>query len=179
MVEIKHRYTNAVLFCGDFASVKDAVLKAKADGVDLRYADLRGADLRGADLCGANLCGADLRGANLRDADLRGANLCYANLLGADLRGASLRGVSLYGANLRGAVFDGEKIKKSSVTIGGFPWFVLITDGFMRIGCQHHSHAEWADLGEDIIAGTGGEKAVELWAIYKPILLALCAEQAK
>jgi hypothetical protein len=119
MIEIKHCYTNAVLFCGDLASVKDAVLKAKEDG---------------ANLCGADLCGA---------------------------------------------VINGEKIKKNPVTLGGFPWFVLITDGFMRIGCQRHSHTEWANLGEDIIEDAGGKKAVELWAIYKSILLALCAEQAK
>ena len=58
-IEIKSRYTDAVLLTLDASS--------------LSRADLRGADLRGADLCYANLCGANLRGADLcgaKNADL-------------------------------------------------------------------------------------------------------------
>jgi hypothetical protein len=100
--EIKHIDTGAVLFAGEYDTIKacvEAEVKSGADlgGADLRGADLYGADLRGADLRGANLHGADLRGANLLGADLRGANLH-----GADLRGANLLGADLYGADLRG-----------------------------------------------------------------------------
>ena len=94
MLQILHRYTQAVLYTTENANLCDA--------------DLRGADLRGANLCGANLCDADLRdanlcGANLRGADLRGANLRGANLCDADLRGANLCDADLRGADLRGA----------------------------------------------------------------------------
>ena len=88
-VEIKHRYTGALLFT--------------YDGADLREAYLREANLSGANLRGANLSGADLIGANLREANLSGANLSGANLRGANLSGANLRGANLRGANLESA----------------------------------------------------------------------------
>jgi hypothetical protein len=91
-IEIKNRYNGTIIIAGEYENVRDAVLKAKKSGADLRSADLRGADLRGADLRGANLRSADLRGADLRSADLRGADLYGANLSGADLYGADLSG---------------------------------------------------------------------------------------
>jgi hypothetical protein len=117
--QIKHRYTDAVLFeCNvpDTVSsglamrhaLEQAVLSgAGLSGADLRYADLSGADLRDADLRYADLGGTDLRdanlsGANLRDADLRCADLRCANLSDADLRDADLRD-AMSGANLSGA----------------------------------------------------------------------------
>ena len=60
VIEIKNRWTGAVLYSGEHADVKEAVEAAvKAD------ANLGGADLYGADLRGANLCGADLGGAQV------------------------------------------------------------------------------------------------------------------
>jgi len=53
-VEIKSRFTGAILIQGDYKSVKDCLEQN-------RHADLRGADLRDADLGGADLRGADLR----------------------------------------------------------------------------------------------------------------------
>ncbi len=60
-IEIKHRYTDKIIICGEYESIKDCLEKN------------RGANLRGAYLRGANLRGANLRGANLRGAYLRGA----------------------------------------------------------------------------------------------------------
>ena len=68
-VEIKSRFTNEVLFSGEYASLKDAVVAAVKAG-----ANLRGAYLRGADLRGANLGGADLGGADLDDTKIKGTN---------------------------------------------------------------------------------------------------------
>jgi hypothetical protein len=111
MIEIKHRYTNSILFACDLGTIKEAVVKAVSSG-----ANLRGADLYGADLYGANLSGADLY-----DADLYGTNLYGANLSGADLYGANLSGADLYGANLSGADLYGAKnlkeAKESSLVI--------------------------------------------------------------
>ena len=75
LYEIKHRYSGAVLFSLDCASLKICVEAAVAAKVSLGGADLGGAHLRGADLRGASLRGADLRGAYLRGADLGGADL--------------------------------------------------------------------------------------------------------
>jgi uncharacterized protein YjbI with pentapeptide repeats len=109
-VQIKHRFTDAVLFECDVPDeidsglrVRHALEKATAARAYLRDADLRGAGLRGADLSDADLSGADLRGAGLRGAGLSGADLRGADLRGADLSDADLRGAGLRGADLRGA----------------------------------------------------------------------------
>jgi hypothetical protein len=87
MIEIKNRWTNAVIFRDENAD------------------NLYGADLYGADLSSADLSSADLSSANLRSANLFGANLYGANLYGANLSSANLFGANLYGANLYGHVF--------------------------------------------------------------------------
>jgi uncharacterized protein YjbI with pentapeptide repeats len=129
-IEIKHRYTGAVLWTGEVEAPKDtpqscllglavlAALKAKADltGANLIDAKLRRANLTGAKLRRANLIDADLIGANLIDAKLRGANLTGAklrgaNLIGADLTGANLTGADLTGANLTGANLIDAKLR--------------------------------------------------------------------
>ena len=119
-IEIRHRYTNAVLFCftpkdGKAESISMAVRAALKAGADLRGADLRNADLYGADLRSANLCGANLRHTDLRSADLCGANLRNANLYGANLCGANLYGANLYGANLRSADLYGADLRSADL----------------------------------------------------------------
>ena len=84
-ISIANRWTGAVIYRGEHAMLREAVLAAVASD-----ANLSGADLRDADLSGANLSGANLSGANLRGADLRGADLRDADLSGADLRDADL-----------------------------------------------------------------------------------------
>jgi hypothetical protein len=105
-IEIKHRFSGAVLYSAGGESLRDAVVAAVKSRANLRGADLRGADLRGADLRGAYLGGADLRGANLSRAYLSSANLSSADLSGAYLSRADLRGADLSGAYLSRAVLD-------------------------------------------------------------------------
>ncbi len=89
-IQIKLRFSDKVIFEGEYNSTKDAVLDAIKKGANLQGADLQGANLQGADLQGADLQGANLRSADLQGADLQGANLQGANLQGADLQGANL-----------------------------------------------------------------------------------------
>lgn len=49
-IEIKHRWTEAVLFAGDYENAHAAILAAYKAGANLRGADLRDADLRDANL---------------------------------------------------------------------------------------------------------------------------------
>jgi uncharacterized protein YjbI with pentapeptide repeats len=115
-IEIKHRWTNDVLFSSAKAkSLRDAVIEAVASGANLSYANLNGANLSDsnlirADLYGADLYGANLYGANLISADLNGADLNGADLNGADLNGADLYGANLYCANLSGANLSGANL---------------------------------------------------------------------
>jgi uncharacterized protein (DUF2237 family) len=103
LVQIKHRFTAAVLFEGEYDSRRACLEAAVKAGADLAGANLAGADLMGANLADANLMGANLTGANLMGAYLTGACLMGANLTGANLMGANLTGAYLMGANLTGA----------------------------------------------------------------------------
>ena len=116
-VEIKHRYTNEVLFSCDVPDdvvsglhMRNALEKATASGANLSGANLSRANLSGANLYGANLYGADLYGANLSRANLSRANLSRANLSRANLSGANLYGANLYGADLYGADLSGADL---------------------------------------------------------------------
>jgi uncharacterized protein YjbI with pentapeptide repeats len=99
---------DAVIFTSAAVTLRDAVLDAIKQKVNLGYANLGYANLRHADLSYANLRHADLGYAdlgyaNLRYADLRYADLRYADLRHADLGYANLRHADLGYANLRGA----------------------------------------------------------------------------
>jgi hypothetical protein len=116
-VQIKHRYTDAVLFECDAPEglesglhVRHALEKATKSRAYLSRAYLSGANLSGADLSGAYLSGAYLSGADLSGADLSGAYLSGANLSGADLSGADLSGAYLSGADLSGAYLSGADL---------------------------------------------------------------------
>jgi hypothetical protein len=124
MIDIKHRYTGAVLTTVDAANLRGADLSranlrdANLRGADLSCADLSRADLRDADLSDADLSRADLRDADLSDADLSCADLSRANLRDANLRDANLRGANLRDANLRDANLRGADLRGATLPTG-------------------------------------------------------------
>jgi len=179
-IEIKSRYTESVLFSHDVDenTLKIsllAALKAGADlcGANLCGANLYGANLRVADLSGADLRCSDLRESNLRESNLLGSDLRGADLLGADLCGANLYGANLDGANLYGANLDGEKILQNPIKMIGHQYWILITDSFMRIGCQRHTHQQWAEFDSKQIDDMDSH-ATEFWNQWEAPLLAMC-----
>ena len=168
MIEIRQRYTNAIIFT--------------INAHNLRGANLCGANLRSANLCDANLCGANLCGANLSDADLRGADLCGANLRGADLFDADLSNANLCGAdlsdaNLCGADLSGEKLKSNPIFIYGLNWQIVVTNEYLTIGCQRHLITDWREFNDTQIRDMH-ENALNFWKTYKPILMQFCDIQA-
>jgi len=129
-IEIKHRYTNEVIYCREAETIKEAVQKAVKENADLRNADLRNADLRNADLENANLWSADLRNANLRNADLWSADLRNADLESADLRNADLRNAKNLDKTIKFQIYC--------------KWSHGITNGnLIHIGCEKRTIAEW------------------------------------
>ena len=144
-IEIKNRFSGAVIYSGRHEEIKDSVIAAHNSHADLSHADLSYADLRGADLSGANLRGADLSYANLSGANLRGANLSGANLRGANLRDANLSGANLSGANLCGANLSYANLpsgfRVAHLCFGGWP--VTVTAQHTVIGCQRHDNDKW------------------------------------
>ena len=59
--------------------------------------------------------------------------------------------------------------------INGLYWWVMISPKYMRIGCQRHTHAEWAAFTEQEIA-TMDSKAAEFWSTWKSPLLTMCEQ---
>ena len=157
-IEIKSRWTGAVLYSAETDNLKTACEMAARNrivlsGAVLSDADLRGADLRGADLRGAVLSGAVLSDAVLRGADLSGAVLSGAVLSGADLRGAVLRGAVLSdavlsGADLRGAVLRGAEFYRVN-NLHQSILAAIENGGSLEMGSWHtcettHCRAGWA-----------------------------------
>jgi len=184
-ITIRARFNDAIKFEGEYTSTRHACESNKANLCDANLcgANLCGANLCGADLRGANLYGADLRGANLCDAKLYGANLCDAKLYGADLCGADLRDANLYGDDLRDANLYGddgliEKLIVSPVFITGLRWEIVITAQNMKIGCELHTHKEWAEFKRQRISAMD-TKAYDWWKEHKDMLLGLCKLNAE
>jgi hypothetical protein len=136
-IEIKSRWDDKVILCGEYESIKDCLEKNR--GANLEGAYLEGANLEGAYLEGANLEGANLRGAYLEDAYLRGANLGGAYLRGANLEDAYLRGANLGGAYLRGANLEGAKGYQDSHDF----WIEVIR----QQDSKTFTTSEWAIIG--------------------------------
>ena len=180
-IQIRHRYTDVVLFECDAPDVLDSGLhmrhaleKAVEAHANLRDANLRDANLSGAYLHDAYLRDANLRGSDLRGADLRGAYLRDADLRGADLRDADLLDADLLDADLRGASFgEGVTAEQGVLQLLGLRWGVIIFDAYMRIGCQMHPLSDWASFDDRRIAEMDGVHALRFWRQHKSALLTL------
>ena len=144
-IEIRHRYTDAVLYTCDVTDEQQAgglAMRAALEG-----AIKAGANLSGANLSGASLSGASLSYASLSYANLSGASLSYANLSGANLSYANLSYANLSGAMVNGLMLAGDRpviqigpIGSESRTIS-----VWLTEGGIRVqaGCFFGSRDEF------------------------------------
>ena len=90
-IQIKLKFSDKILFEGEYLSTKEAVEDAVKKKINLAGANLDGANLYEANLGGANLAGASLGRANLYRANLGRANLDGANLYEANLDGEILK----------------------------------------------------------------------------------------
>ena len=96
-----------------------------------------------------------------------------ADLYGANLRDADLRAADLYGADLRGADLDGEKLVKTPLQLNNLKWFVLISDKYLRIGCQRFTIEEWRNFDDAAIVKMDFA-ALKFWRKWKAPIIALC-----
>ena len=182
---------------GSRANLTGADLRgADLTDANLTYANLTGADLPLANLTGAYLTCADLTGANLYSANLIRANLTRAKLIGAKLTGANLYGANLDSANLiranltranldsanlTGANLTGAKLYRAIGNLTHLKsifcetYHVTYTAELMQIGCQRHKLEDWWNFDDASIIAMGGEEALNLWIIWKPILQQIIA----
>ena len=175
--EIKNRWNGKVIFTAEI-DAKESDSYAVKLGLAVKVAVKEKADLSGADLCRASLRVADLfvanlRGASLRGASLRGADLSGADLSGADLSGADIRGASFRGAYLRGVKAYGYKFNRAPIMMSTERYQVEIWEGFMKIGCEKRTIAEWSKITEDDVEEMEDENAAKLWKSWKKPLLAI------
>ena len=87
--------------------------------------------------------------------------------------GADLYGANLDGANLRGANLDGEKLTKTPLQLNNLKWFVLISDKYLRIGCQRFTIEEWKNFDDETIVKMDFA-ALKFWRKWKASIIALC-----
>ena len=133
-IQIKHRFTDAVLF-------ECEAPEGMSSGLQMRHAVER-AVLARANLADANLAGAYLAGAYLARAYLARANLADAYLADANLAGAYLDGAYLAGAYLAdGVTLVGDRPIFQVGPIGSrcaFFTAYITSDGLrFAAGCQH------------------------------------------
>jgi len=114
----------------------------------------------------------------LIDAVSKGADLRGADLRGVDLRGVDLRGVDLQGVDLRGVDLRGEKLKICPILMQLERWDVIITHGFMQIGCERHTHTEWNKFNRPTISKMA-DGAWNWWKEHKDMLMLACDIQVK
>src|SRR5574343_657087 len=169
-VEVKNRYTDVIIFSGEYESFVDAIeinsanlVSANLVGANLGGANLRSANLGDANLRSANLGDANLGGAYLGDANLRGANLRSANLGDANLRGANLGDANLRGANLRDAYLGDANLPIVQI-VGSKHYLVYVSD-HITIGCEYHHVEYWRIMYEYI--GNENNYTPEQIAEYK------------
>ena len=142
--------------------------KVVARNTDLSDSDVSGSDMSYSDYRGSNFSRANMRGVKLIGCKLGGCNFAETQLSGESLCGVDTRLVKL-----RGSYIDGEKLHKEPIVINGLPWFVLITDNYMRLGCERHTHEEWRKFRTSNIEKMG-VGAVAIFKRYREVLLALC-----
>ena len=87
--------------------------------------------------------------------------------------GANLRCANLYSANLRGANLEGEKLTKTPLQLNNLKWPVLISDKYLRIGCQRFTIEEWKNFDDAAIVKMDFA-ALKFWRKWKAPIIALC-----
>jgi hypothetical protein len=143
MIEIKNRFTGAIIYSSNCETLREAVIEyLKKEKANLSGANLSGADLSGAKLSGADLSGAYLSGADLSGADLSGAYLSWAK----------------HGAVCR-------------MDFGG--WSICVRSDKTTIGCQCQDNKlwlKWTPKSKEICAMH--EDASVWWALHGPAVKA-------
>ena len=82
-------------------------------------------------------------------------------------------------ANVSGnAEVYGDKIEKENdlinITSNAGSYNITITPNHIKIGCQYHSKTAWFKITENKIRKMDGQKAVDWWKTWKPILISIC-----
>ena len=137
------------------------------------------ANFKGMYLSGTHFVNSILISANFYGSDLSYIDLSRADLFDADLRCTNLRYANLDYADFRGADFTGSKredyeLTQTPIAMSLTPYYVIIFDRHMEIGCKSYTHEEWENFSDKEIIAMDGKTALEFWRKYKTMLMAAC-----
>ena len=99
------------------------------------------------------------------------------NNLKITLQVAVKTGANLRDADLRGADLYGEKLVKTPLQLNNLKWLVLISDKYLRIGCQRFTIEEWRNFDDAAIVKMDFA-ALKFWRKWKVPIMALCDAHA-
>ena len=111
--------------------------------------------------------------SSIKDA-VENARKNKVSLQDAYLRNAYLQGAYLWVDDLQGADLQGEILITFPVQVLGLRWCVLITPQYMSIGCERHTHEEWANFNRVEISKMA-TNAWDWWTAHKDVLLNMCS----
>ena len=107
------------------------------------------------------------------DAEVSGDSEVYGN--------AKVSGDALVSGDARlhgDSEVRGDKIEKENdlinITSNVGSYNITITPKHIKIGCQYHSKTAWFKFTENEIRKMDGQKAVDWWKTWKPILKQIC-----
>ena len=106
-MEIRNLIDGNINYNDDSLTIKECLMNASREKVNLSWSDLRWSDLSESDLRGSSLKECDLRGSDLRECNLSWSDLSWSDLSGCNLSGCNLSGCNLSGCNLRGCNLSG------------------------------------------------------------------------
>lgn len=102
------------------------------------------------------------------------ANLSGADLIRLDLSHVGLSGADLSGADLDGAIGNMREVKSAQIDAYPITWTMCPHQGsILQIGCQSHTLEEWRAFDFDVIHEMDGVDALEWWAEWKDMVIAL------
>lgn len=126
---------DAILFSGQYDTIKACVEDAVAKGVQLDYLDL--AD---ADLAHANLDGATMNYARFKRCDLRDANLSEASIIKATFDDCDLSDACLIDSIAIGTRFDQSKMSHIDVHYADLCGILVTCTDFLKTDFSNTAH---------------------------------------
>jgi uncharacterized protein YjbI with pentapeptide repeats len=161
--------------CSNLILPKFNFAGARLSGASFSGSNLSMANFSGAALRDVNFYNAKLAGANFADAALEYASLHSAYCRSADFSYAACNGVDFTDADMRNTVITGTTLANANLIVLTLPqWTVYVHSDSIRIGCQHHTHAEWDNFSEEQIE-VMAVRATDWWTIFKPVIMAAAA----
>ena len=161
-IEIRHRYTNEVIYSCEAKTIREAVQKAVKENVSLSNSDLSNSNFRNS----------DLRNSILRNSDFTNSDFTNSILRNSDLRNSDFRNSILTNSDLSNSdLSNSENLDKTTKLPIYCKWSHGITNGnLIHIGCEKRTIEEWDEFfnsEEELSTERGTEQFKQIQAVYE------------